>query len=291
MTHRSTDPSQDGLDFSSFDTITQEEIDVFRDYYNRIKGESMPALEFWLEFRPDVMKRYRAGVRHTTSAEETDHPLLHGAAMLHNYVLMGYEEGIAYEVKLCREGGMTKAELLDLLAVGFIHGSPFGMRWVYSGASPQLRQWVEPEPVERWPVEWGFDPDFFVSGADFSNQEASDEDVRRIVEWYEKKLGMVPDYVSFLARHRPGMLKAYRNRYEHAIRDALPKEMMAYALLNMNVARGFADGIREGVLLSQAMGMTKAQILDAICWGFFYGGVDSIGIAQRAAGDLIDGIA
>lgn len=287
MSGADIEPSNDGLDLGTLETITPEEVRAFREYYDRVKGESMVALEFWLEFRPDVMKRYRAGVRHATSPEEADHPLLHAMTMLHFYAVTGYEDGIRYEVKLCREGGATKAEILDLLAVAFIHGSPRGMRFVASGATEQLRDWVEPEPVEHWPASWGFDPEALRSGADFSSQEVTSEDTERIVSWYSDTLGEVPSYVSFLAAHRPAFLKGYRSRFEHAIRSELPKEMMAYALLNLNVVRGFGEGIRESVLLARAFGLTRAQVLDSICWGFFYGGVDAIGIAERAAGDLI----
>jgi hypothetical protein len=166
MTARSIEPSQDGLDLADPDSITPEEIAAFRDYYDRVKGASMPALEFWLEFRPDVLKRYRAGVRQTTREEERDHPLLHAMAMRHFYAVTGYEDGLAYEVKLCHQGGATKAEVLDLLAVAFIHGSPRDMRFVASGASAQLRDWVEPPLSDRWPAGWSFDPDAFRSGAD-----------------------------------------------------------------------------------------------------------------------------
>jgi hypothetical protein len=34
--------------------------------------------------------------------------------------------------------------------------------------------------------------------------------------------------------------------------------------------------------------MSKAQMLDSICWGLYYGGVDALGIAYRAAGDVLD---
>jgi hypothetical protein len=284
------EPAADGLDLTSLDTITPAEIEAFRAYYERVKGHSMPALEFWLEFRPDVMKRYRAGVRETTSDEERGHPLLHAMAMLHYYAVTGYEDGIAYEVRLVRAGGATKAEVLDMLAVAFIHGSPRGMRFVERAATPLLREWNEPEPVERWPAGWSFDPTVLRSGADFSRQDASPADTERIVHWYEDTLGEVPRYVSFLAARRPGLLKAFRSRFEHAIRDALPTQMMAYALLNLNVARGFADGIRESALLGRALGMTQTQLLDAVCWGIYYGGPDALGIADRAVADVIDSL-
>ena len=81
-----------------------------------------------------------------------------------------------------------------------------------------------------------------------------------------------------LAEHRPGLLKAYRDRYEHAIRDSLPKQMLPFLMLNYNVVRGFREGIRENVLLGRAMGMTQEQLLDAICSGVLHAGVNALGI-------------
>jgi hypothetical protein len=285
------EPEADGLDLRSLDTITPEETAAFRSYYERVKGASMPALEFWLEFRPDVMKRYRAGVRQTTSSEEQAHPLLHGMAMLHYYAVTGFEDGISYEVRLVNAGGATKAEVIDMLAVAFLHASPRGMRFVERAATPLLRQWEEPAPVPRWPDGWRFDPERLSSGADFSRPDASPDDIEQIVNWYEVTLGEVPAYVSFLAVNRPGLLKAFRNRFEHAIRDALPTEMMVYALLNLHVAQARPDGIREYALLGRAIGMTRAQLLDAICWGVYYGGLDALGVASQAAGDVLDSVA
>jgi hypothetical protein len=93
--------------------------------------------------------------------------------------------------------------------------------------------------------------------------------------------------VRFLAQHRPGLLKAYRDRYEHAIRDSLPKQMLPWLMLNYNVVRGFHEGIRENVLLGRALGMTKEQLLDAICFGVLHAGANALGIAEEAAGDLL----
>jgi hypothetical protein len=97
----------------------------------------------------------------------------------------------------------------------------------------------------------------------------------------------VPRYASLLAEHRPGLLKAYRDRYEHAIRDALPKQMLPYLLLSYNVVRGFRDGIREHVLLGRAVGMTREQLLDAICHSVLHAGAEALNIVEEAAGDLL----
>ena len=92
-------------------------------------------------------------------------------------------------------------------------------------------------------------------------------------------------------RHRPSELKAYRNAFEHAIMTSLPKQMMAYLLLHHNVHRGSPGGIREAVLLGRAFGMTVDQLLDAICWGAFQGGINSLQIVEEAAGDVLDQLA
>jgi hypothetical protein len=126
---------------------------------------------------------------------------------------------------------------------------------------------------------------------DYSAREASQDDMDRLREWYQRTLGEVPRYVTFLAEHRPGLLKAYRDRYEHAIRDSLPKQMLPFLMLNYNVVRGFHEGIRENVLLGRAMGMTQEQLLDAICSGVLHAGVNALGIVDEAAGDLLRGTA
>src|SRR5689334_21416584 len=123
-------PAADGLVVDRPDHTSPEEIAQFRDFYARTKGYSLPAFEFWIEFRPDVLKRYRGGVRSATSIEETPRPLPHVLAMLHYYAIRGYPEGILYEVRLSQTGGATKGEIMDTLAVAFIHGSPLGMNYV-----------------------------------------------------------------------------------------------------------------------------------------------------------------
>jgi len=97
--------------------------------------------------------------------------------------------------------------------------------------------------------------------------------------------------VRFLASERPGLLKAYRDRYEHAIRDSLPAQMLPWMLLNYNVTRVFAEGIRENALLGRALGMTREQLLDAICYGVLHAGANALSIADEAAGDVMASMA
>ena len=278
----------DGLDISNPDVTTPEEIANFRRFYDRVKGGSLPSHEFWLEFRPDVLKRQRARVRQNHVPGERSLPLAHALAYIHLYAVMGFEYGIKYEILLSQAGGATRAEILDTLAVAFVHAGPRGFHYVQSGSVEVLRTYVDPPPVEKFPAGWTFEPKAFDSGMDYTRPDATPEDMRRLEDWFQRTSGEVPRYVRFMMKNQPGLLKAYRNRLEHAIRDALPKQMLPYLMLQLNTTRGFADGIREAVLLGRGLGMTKAQLIEAIGWGMSYGGPNAVSIAAEAAGDVLE---
>lgn len=279
----------DGLLYNP-EVTTPAEIDAYRKFYIATKGYSLPAFEFWLQLRPDVLKRYRANfVRETTSREESPRPLAHVIAMLHYYAVVGFEDGILYEIKLSRTHGATRGEVMDTLAFAFIHGGPLGMTAVAESSMEYMKEWPDGPSTreDRWPADWSFDARAFASGMDFLSPEPTKRDMEALQDWYKTTLGEVPRYVEFLAKYRPGFLKAYRNRFENALRDGLPKEMVPYLLLNLNVTRGFKDGIREAVLLGRALKMTRPQLVDAICWAY-YGGMEAISIAEEAAGDVLN---
>lgn len=284
-TQHRIDAEADGLDVMTPDSITPQEMDAFRKFHAWTKGKPMSYGEFWFEQRVDVLKRYRAVIKELTILEEVPW-FPHLLAWLHYYAIVGYEEGIKYMIRSAHTAGGTKAEIMDTLAIAFLHCGPRGMAYVVHANGMDLLR-TEPEPQLRWPEGWSFDPKAFDSGVDFSSREATAEDMARIRDWYLKTLGEVPRYVDFLAQYRPRLLKAYRNRFEHTIRDGLPKQMMPYLLLHYNGLRGFRDGIREAVLLGRAMGMTRPQLLDAIVNDTLYGGFDAISIIDEAAGDVL----
>src|SRR5262249_12256735 len=160
-----------------------------------------------------------------SSTVERSHPLVGLLGAIHQYTISAFREGIAYEIRLAQTNGATRGDILDTLSVAFIHS---GHRGMYAAAdySGYLREYADPEPSPepRFPEDWSFDPGAFDSGMDYGSREATREDMDRLHDWYARTLGEVPRYVGFLAAHRPGLLKAYRDRYEHAIRDSLPKQ-------------------------------------------------------------------
>lgn len=275
--------SPDGLNLLEPDVITGEEIARFRRYYDEVKGDQNQSYEFWLEFGPDVLKRHKA----RTISYTLGSPSPVGAlAALHQYVVDAFDDGIRYEIELAKTKGASRSDVLDTISIAFIHGGHPGM-YAVSRVADVLRTYEDPEAT-AWPPEWSFDRDAFASGADFSSLEATKDDVEAILSWYRRRCGEVPDGVRFLAAHRPQLLKSYRSRYEHAIRESLPAQMLPYLLLHYHTARGSQEGIRENVLLGRALGMTRTQLLDAICSAVLHGGVEILGLVERAAGDLLD---
>jgi hypothetical protein len=285
MSEQKINPDADGLLVGVPDVTTPEEIAAFRAYYARTKGQILPGFEFLLEHRPDVLKRYRAGVRVTTSPQWRGYPLQMVLQHLHQYIISGYGDGIAYQVNVARNAGASKAMILDVIAVAFLHSGPRGLNYVATAAGELIREYVDPVPG-KWPDGWSFDPEAFRSGMNFETPAADAADLRSLNAWYEAHLSEVPPHVRFLSRHAPDLLKAYRNRYEHCLR-ALPKQMMPYLMLNYNASRGFSDGIRENVLLGKSFGMTRQQLTDPIVWSLYYGGVESYDLAERAAAEIL----
>jgi len=274
----------DGLDLLTPDVTTDAEIEQFRAFYSYAKKAQNKSYEFWLEFRPDVLKRHKA----RTATYYVGPPAPCGAlAALHQYIITAFDDGIGYEFQLAQTMGASRSDIIDTISVAFIHSGHPGM-YLVSRHTDWLRDFEEMTPSGAFPDNWGFDPHAFDSGMDWTEMHCSEEDIARLLGWYEQTIGEVPRYVAWLAENRPDLLKAYRNRYEHAIRDSLPAQMMPYLNLHYNVFRGFEEGIRENVLLGRALGMTRQQILNAICSAVLHTGAEGFGIVERCTEGLLE---
>ncbi|MEV5354882.1 hypothetical protein [Streptomyces sp. NPDC052693] len=275
---------QDGLDLSRPDVTTPEEIAAFHTEYERTKKGRLDSFEFWIEFRPDVLKRHKARSRHFFGEEAARFQVPIQMLAIHQYTIEGFRDGVGYEIRLAKSNGAQRSDILDTLSVANIHSGHQGMYAAYAAAS-HLREYVDPPVTDRFPPNWEFDPNAFVSGMDYDSMEASRADIDALMDWYTATLGEIPRYARLLARHRPGLLKAYRNRYEHAIRDSLPKQMLPYLLLNHSTVKGDEDAIRENVLLGRALGMTTEQLLDSIGLAVLFAGIEVLGPVERCAGN------
>jgi alkylhydroperoxidase/carboxymuconolactone decarboxylase family protein YurZ len=276
-----------GLNLHEPDVTTTEEIEAFRRISAEQLGMQQDGLDFWLETRPDVLKRYRLWAHHLRMPEANETPnqwSATGVYTMYLYAITGFEDGVRYGL-FGMSKTMTKEQIFEQMALVFRYAGPRGMSTLAKAATEN--DWAPPVTTAKWPPGWAPDPDAFKSGADFSSPEASDADTRKILEWYERWMGEIPRHVRLLARHRPELLKVYRNRYENTLR-VLPKQTEPWALLQISIHRGVASGIREGMLLARAWGVTKRQILEAISWGTFYGGSESLSLVDEVAGDVLD---
>jgi hypothetical protein len=274
-----------GLNLEHPETVSSEELEQFRQFYTDTKGHQNHSYEFWLEFGPDVVKRHKARTVHWWLGEPTTAQVL---SMVHHYTIRGFTEGIDYEMRLAQNLGALRSDVLDTLSVAFIHAGHPGM-YEAARSAPLLRQWVTRETDrQRFPEGWAFDPGALRSGMDFSSLECTDKDIEALFGWYEETLGEVPENARFMARYRRGLLKGYRNRYEHAIRESLPAQMMPYLGLHYNVYRGFAGGIRENLLLARHLGLTREQVLNAVFSAVLHGGANVLDVFAATENGLIE---
>ena len=90
-----------------------------------------------------------------------------------------------------------------------------------------------------------------------------------------------------MARWRPEVLKAYRNRYENILK-ILPKQLDPYLQIHLGVERGEASVARDGILLARGFGMKRKHVLEALSWGAFYGGTPALDYAEEASAGLLE---
>jgi hypothetical protein len=274
-----------GLDLTRLDEITEEEKDAFKARFLEVTGRLHPGQIFWLDDRPDILKRYRNWSDKINAFGGFKPYNPNGFGFVYLYGITGWVEGVKYIVHVEQVHGLSEAQVLEGIAAAFIWLGPRGMETVHDALDGY--EWKESQADPVFPDNWAPDPDGFASGLDFENPDLSDEELESLRDWYMRVEGEVPAYVGFLSQHGRQVLKAYRNRFETAL-TTLPKQVMPYLMIHIDVMRGSREGIREGVLLARGFGMTKLQTLEAISWGMFYGGVESGSIVAHAAGDILD---
>jgi hypothetical protein len=274
-----------GLDFSNLASISDEEIQAFRQSYLTEDGNRQSGFDFLIDNNPAALKTYRYWV---TSIQAPFRDPRYQAAIfggIAQYGLMGFEEGIRYSISPALRAGFSREQIGEGLALSFMVG---GTRTLVTVAAA-LKDYKWPEQARDalpWPDGWVADPAAFASGVDFSSMDVLAGEVEKIVHWYERTINWVPGWVRYFAGHNPAALKGWRYRYENAL-VTLPKQVLPLSFLFAGAALEYRETTRENFLLARAWGVPLEQALQTIEIAAVYG-TEKISSAYAAIGDLID---
>src|SRR5579859_4316554 len=271
-----------GLNLSDVTSVTGPEREQFGAFYTSILGHTHRGLDYLLDQDPATLKRYRHYSNVATPNNYESERKVFVFGFLPFYAVIGYDVGVRYLIHTRQKMGLTKAQILEGIAISFLVMGPAGMETVARALDGYT--WLTPETPAQFPGGWAPDPEAFTTGLDFSDPHMSPDELRSVQNWYRTTLGQIPPHVRFLAANRPDLLKAYRQRFEHCVRE-LPKQIVPTTLLHYNVIRGFAAGIRDNVLLARAFGVSKHLVLNTIGSASLTG-VEAFDLVEASAGDI-----
>lgn len=278
------------MDLLDTERMSAAEVDALHARLLRrgVTGYPLPVFNLWTQHDPSVLKGYMLQVDAQMPSPEA--ACLCNLATLHHYAVLRFAAGVAWELETAERIGLTRPEVLEILALAYLTDGPSTQQAAHEGGAERLRNWPDPDDGTRpaFPDGWAPDPEAFRSGLEASSPpDMSDDEHRLLRDWYQKTTGEVPASVELLATHRPALLKAYRLRWERCIR-VLPKQVMPFVMLHRGAMRGDATGLRDAALLGRAWGMTREQAAWALTVGLtFGGGLEPMGAVHEALADIL----
>jgi alkylhydroperoxidase/carboxymuconolactone decarboxylase family protein YurZ len=288
-----------GLDWSQPNTITNEEAEGLRRWYVETHGEGnldlTPFVPFVIEHFPGAFKRYRRHIQTISSTPDGIPQAVTVLLFLHYYTRIGNERGILYEIIAAREEGVTKQQVLDLLALTFVTSGPFSMNAVASGASEYLNRWNpaadEENPPGLWPSNWS--PDARISKSvdlDHRTTSLADGEWQALIDQYRNATQTVPPYVQFFALHRPDLLKTTRHRYDGVMEAcSLPIQLIPLLQLHTAAIAGRGQGAAEAAVVAHRVGVTKEQVIQTVAWAFLYADESTMNVVSEALHPIVSG--
>jgi hypothetical protein len=287
---------RNGLNLDQLDITSDEEIDQQLTRARKDRGTldpgplyAMTSSSLLLYTRPDFAK-LNSRILDGWYRDAPIKPIIaHSSfANLHTYINQGWETGIENCTRGLQGWGVTRAQLMEAVVHAGLSAGPRGMQRVYRAIGIILGDYVEQPRTIDWPEGWAPDMAAFQCGLDESTRLLTPRDKRAIEDWYERTIGEVPRWVTFLAKHDPTSLKGYRGRWERTFRGALPKQMMPYLSIRHTTVMGDSDGLREAVLLGKAWGMTHDYIVNTIVQSVHYfTGVERLNMVDEVLQDAL----
>jgi hypothetical protein len=266
-------------------TLTENEWQRMRHQYDELLGpgevdDLFSFVPFMHDVRPDALKRYRLFVDTVTQGIGLEagmpNPPVASLVSGHFYATLPYPEGVAGDLFVARQIGGTKQEVVDILAMAFLHAGPFGMNSTAAACAPHMRGWNDSDAAHgvQWPEGWSVDPAAFRCGIDFADLDDTNQisglDLDRLEDWHRRVQGEVPTYVSFLAKHYPLALKAFRARYETSMDSTLPKQFIALCQVHLAACWAQKDGLRRALHMARHFDVKKDQAVQVLALAMLY---------------------
>lgn len=247
-----------------------------------------------LDHRPDYARYFYEGLRtFRTRLEETgtesSNPVqltITSFQHLPMYILYGWETGIYNEFRHLQSRGLSKAQLMELVAFAQMQAGIRGLQLVYNAVGRHLPDWQDGPGEVPLPAGWAADPEAFKAGLDLGVRSLTGDDRRAVTDWYERTIGYVPDSVDFAMRHHPEFYKWHRARWE-IVFQKLPKQTAPYVMIRQHMLTGNAAALREAVLLGKAWGITREWLVHGFIASAYYTGFEALSTVYEVVSDLL----
>jgi hypothetical protein len=290
-----------GLNYDS-EEFTEEEKEHLLDRYRSAHGTVDLDLSlvrfapFLIEFLPAAFKRMRrtgtAGMQPREGEDVALPGVTYALLNTHSYTAIAYGDGVVYEYIAARYQGASKALVLDILNYAYISAGPRGMNAAAEGHQ-YLKEWVDeanPKPIP-WPEGWAPNPAIFQAGLDYVNPDLTPEEVQRLSEWHQRMNGVVPRHVELFSRLHPRAYKLLRLRYEKAIGNVIPAQLVPLCTLHLATMENDTQVMRQAVHQARYLGVKRHHVFQTVFAGIRQLHVNPMGLeaATAAVHDLLAG--
>ena len=202
-------------------------------------------------------------------------------------MMLGWETGILNQFHLQRRWSLKQAQIMEIVMFSQLYAGMRGLGHVYRAMGDILPVFNDPPGPAPFPEGWAPDADAFKCGLDLSTRALTDQDRKKLTNWYEKTIGFVPNSIVFGLKHHPEFVKVNRAKWEVAIKT-LPKQVAPMILLRHHMTTGSREGLREAVLLAKAWGVTPRWLIHGItASSFYFTGLEGLYAAYDAVDDLL----
>ena len=285
-----TDISE-GLDLSRMDQITPEEISahLMRVYSWRGGTYEFGANALMLDYAPQFAKLHRWGADMMGRPDPVNIMLL-GIQNMASYVMLGWETGIVNQVISLRRNGMPKEQIMELIMLAQLYVGMRGLGHVFRAVGAFLPAIGEPPAgkTAAFPAGWEPDPDAIRCGLDLTTLEVTEADRQAIVSWYERTIGHLPRSIETGLRYDPAFVKMHRAKWEAAIRT-LPKQVIPYLQIRLNMMSGSVPGLREAALLARAWGISRDHVIKGVtASAMYFTSAEGLYTMHDAMADILD---